>query len=220
MTELPLSLSVSTGDGMCVRMLERGTKIPASATRIFTTKRFMPSAVMAEIVMGERIRAKDNKRIRRVRLGGIKKSAGRIARISVTLEAGDDGTLVIQMFDYGSHHKKRKTVRDSRWVPSEEEVLAAVKEAEEHFEEERRIDGNCRLLGKARKTVLITDTLKRADKNSLTSDELADVKAKASDLKKRIKLKPENISEVDAKIINEEIKAVYKILEKTASADG
>ena len=219
MTELPLSLSVSTGDGMCVRMLERGTKVPASAARVFTTKRFMPSAVMAEVVMGERIRAKDNRRIKRVRVGGIKKSAGRIARISVKLEVGEDGALVIELFDYGSHHKKRKTVKEDKWLPSEEAVQAAVKEAEEHFDEERRIDGNCRLLGKARKAVLITDTLKRADRSSLAADELADVKAKTADLKKRMKLKPEDISEVDAKIINEEIKAVYKILEKITPSD-
>ena len=218
MTELPLSISVATRDGICVRMMERGTKVPASATRVFTTGRFLPTAVMAEVVLGERTWAKDNKRLKKVRVGGIKKSAGGIARISLKTEVLEDGTLLIELFDSGSHHKSKKKIRPEKWIPDADAVDAAVKAAEEHFEDDRRIDANCRIEGKARKTILIVNSLKRADRKLLTEQELADVRSKAKDLKKRIKVSPSKLSDVDAKIIQEEVAAVLKTLEKIDSS--
>lgn len=217
MTELPLSISVATKDGICVRMLERGTKVPASASRVFTTGRFLPTAVMAEIVMGERTWAKDNMRIKKVRVGGIKKSAGGIARITLKTEVLEDGTLLIELFDSGSHHKSKKKIRPEKWVPESETVDAAVKAAEEHYDDDRRIDANCRIEGKARKTILIVESLKRADRKKLTDEEWTDIREKTRDLKKRIKVRPSDLSEVDSKIIQEEISGVIKTLEKIDS---
>lgn len=220
MTELPLSLSVVNNDGISVRMLERGTKIPASAERVFTSGKFMPSAVMAEIVMGERTWAKDNKRIKRVRVGGIKKSAGNIARISLKLEVAEDGTLRIELFDYGSHHRSRRKVRAEKWIPEPEAAVAAAKEAEEHFEEDRMIDARCRLEGRARRAILIVATLKHADRKKLTTEERAELREKARDLRKRIKAKPADLTDVDAKIIQEEIAGIHKILEKVTAPES
>ncbi len=213
-----MSISVATKDGICVRMMERGTSVPASATRVFTTGRFLPTAVMAEIVLGERTWAKDNKRIKKVRVGGIKKSAGGIARVSLKTEVLEDGTLLIELFDYGSHHKSKKKIRAEKWVPDEGSVDAAVKAAEEHFDDDRRIDANCRIEGKARKTILIVNSLKRADRKQLTDDELSEVRSKTKDLKKRIRVSPSNLSDIDAKIILEENAGILKILEKIDSA--
>lgn len=218
MTELPLSISAVTRDGICVRMLERGTAVPASATRVFTTGKFLPSAVMAEIVLGERTWAKDNKRLKKVRVGGIKKSAAGIARISLKTEVLEDGTLLIELFDLGSHHKSRKKIRAEKWIPEAETVDAAIKAAEEHFEDDRRIDANSRIEGKARKTILIVDSLKRADRKLLSESEWTDVRGKTKDLKKRIRVKPSDLSDVDAKIIQEEIAGIQKILEKIDSS--
>ena len=214
MTELPLSLSIVTAEKMTVKMLEKGTPLPASKTRIFTAPNPLPGAIMIELVTGERFAAADNRRITRIRIGGIKKTVGDVARIAVKLEVANDGTISLEAFDYGSHHKKKKMI-GSDWLPTEEEVRAAVAEAEEYAEQETLLRDRNRLLSRAKATALSVRSVSRTDRENITAEEWSDLKEKAGELRSRIKkARAEDITDLDAKVITEQMKSIQNTLKK------
>lgn len=214
MTELPISLSIVTGDKMTVRMLERGTPLPASKTRIFTARTPLPNAVMIELVKGERFAASDNERIARIRIGGIKKTVGDVARIAVKVEVDEEGSIMLEAFDYGSHHKKTRLIGNT-WIPEEAEIERMVKEAEEFTEQEVLLRERWRLISRAKVTAQSVRSVNRTDREGMSKEEWADLKAKAKDLKNRTKkANAADLSEIDAKVINEEITSITNTLKQ------
>ncbi len=212
--ELPLSLSVVTDEKMTVKMIERGTALPASKTRIFTAGKPLPSAVMIELVAGERFAAKDNERIVRLRIGGIKKTVGNIARIAVKVEVSEDGTILFEAFDYGSHHKKSRVIQKS-WIPGEEKIAQILSSAQEAEEEETLLRDRCRLISRAKAAEMTVRSINKSDRASLSEEDYAYLKEKAADIRKRIrKADARNLSEIDSRVLGEEITSIRKILEK------
>ena len=210
--DLPLSLSIVTAEGMTVKMLERGTKLPASKTRIFTAKKPIPSAVMIELVMGERFDAKENGTLTKLRVGGIKKTVGDVVRIAVRLEVWADGRIELEAFDYGSHHKKTRILDDS-WLPDGVEINRAIASAQNVFEEESLLRERNRIISRAKATVLTVRSVNRADRSRFTAEQWNSIRQKTKDLERRTRrVKAENLGEVDAKVINEEINAVNQLI--------
>ena len=212
MSELPLSLSIVTGEKMTVKMLERGTVLPASKTRIFTTREPIPNAIMIELVTGERLIASANRRITRLRLGGIKKTVGGVARIAVKIEVNEALEIMIEAFDYGSHHKSRQTI-PSEWVPSAEETEKALSDAKGAEEEEYLIRERCLLIDRAKAAVRTVRSLTPQEREKVEPAALAELEEKTEDLKKRLKhADAMTIPEIEAKVIKEEMNAVLKTL--------
>ena len=215
--ELPLSLSIVTAEGMTVKMLERQTALPASKTRIFTTKKPVPTAVLIELVTGERFDAKENRKLTRIRIGGIKKTFGDVVRIAVRVDVKEDGQIEFEAFDYGSHHKKTR-ILDASWLPDEAEITRSVSSAKEVFEEESLLRERNRIISRAKATVLTVRSIKRADRARFTSEQWNEIRQKTKDLEHRTKrARAENLGDVDAKVISEEIASVNKLVHSVSS---
>jgi len=214
LTELPVSLSITTVHGIAVRVFEKGTPLPAVRTQLFTSPKPVPAAVMIELSAGERLRAAGNKRLARLRLGGIKKSIGDIVRIAVKTEVKDDGEIYFDVFDYGSDHKKTKIISPD-WIPSQEEIKAAEEEAEKYYEEDCHDRDKVKIIYRAK---ALTDrglSLKKTDREKIGDEEADEIKQAAKALSAKIRhKKPFKLGPIDEKTIAEYSKNLEDMLRK------
>lgn len=214
MTELPVSLSITTVHGISVRVFEKGTQLPAVRTQLFTSPKPVPAAVMIELSAGERLRAEGNKRLARLRLGGIKKSIGDIVRIAVKTEVKADGEIHFEVFDYGSHHKKTRIISPD-WIPSEEERKAAEEEAARFYEEDCHDRDKVKVIYRAKALVDRGLSLKKADRENISDEEAKEIEAAAKALKSKIRhKKPYKLGPIDEKTISEYSRNLEEMLRK------
>ena len=213
MTELPLSLSIVTAEGLVCRMLEKGTGLPASKTRVFTSPKKIPAAVAIELVMGERENAKADKTLIKLRLPGVKRTVGRVVRIAVKLDVSEEGNITLEAFDYGSHHKRARTLEKDKWIPSEEEIKAAVDDAQAAYEEESLIRERCRNIDRAKNLIIKIRTIDRSDREKYTPQEWNELKKRTAAFRKRVaKLNYKNMTPVDDKSLPDEINAISALV--------
>lgn len=193
-------------------MLERGTELPAVKTRIFTTKEPIPDAVMVELVLGERLIASANQRIARIRVGGIKKTVGGVARIAVKLEVTEFAEISLEAFDYGSHHKN-SIIIGNEWLPGTDDIKAALEDARASEEEENKIRESCRLIDRAKASVRVVNSLSNSDREGLSEADYSALKEKTKDLRKRLqKARPEKLTDIELKVITEEMNSINQML--------
>lgn len=214
MTELPVSLSVTTVHGIAVRVFEKGTQLPAVRTQLFTSPKPVPAAVMIELSAGERLRAEGNKRLARLRLGGVKKSIGNIVRIAVKTDVREDGEIYFEVFDYGSHHKKTKIISPD-WIPSEEEIKTAAEEAEKFYEEDCHDRDKVKVIYRAKALSERGLSLSKADREKIGEEEADEIKIAAKALRSKIRhKKPLNLGPIDEKTIYEYSRNLEEMLRK------
>ena len=214
MTELPVSLSITTVHGIAVRVFEKGTQLPAVRTQLFTSPKPVPAAVMIERSAGERLRAEGNKRLARLRLGGVKKSIGDIVRIAVKTDVRANGEIHFEVFDYGSHHKKTKVI-SPEWIPSAEEVKAAAEEAEKFFEEDCHDRDKVKVIYRAQALSDRGLSLSKTDREKIGDEEADEIKKAARALRSKIKhKKPFSLGPIDEKTISEYSRNLEEMLRK------
>jgi len=94
LSSLPLSIGVRTLDGLCERLLVRGSVLPARAERIFTTTDDNQASAQIMLYMGERPFCDSNRLLGSIILEGLPESSYRsFVQLEVVLEAGLDGFL-------------------------------------------------------------------------------------------------------------------------------
>lgn len=206
--ELPLSLSIVTADGMSCKVLERGTHLPASKAIVFSTGKTIPPSVCVEIMAGERLMAKSNISIKKLRLPGIRKTVGEVARIAVKVDVSDDGTIALEAFDYGSHHKASCIIEPS-WIPDEATINASLRDTSLHKDDDNFFSLCCTALTRADAMADRVASFDKAKKEKYTKEELQDLKMTAKELKKTAKkLKAENMSRYEFNELNSEVESL------------
>ena len=95
----PLSLGIETYGGIMGRIIDRNTRIPLSATEIFTTYVDNQTGVEVHVLQGEREMAADNRSLAHFTLKGIPPQPAGLPRIGVTFTLDADGILQVTARD-------------------------------------------------------------------------------------------------------------------------
>ncbi|PWU14591.1 MAG: molecular chaperone DnaK [Chlamydiae bacterium] len=134
---IPLTLGIETLGGVLTPIVERNTTIPTKKTQTFSTAADNQPAVTIIVLQGERKMAKDNKEIGRFDLTDIPPAPRGMPQIEVAFDIDANGILHVSAKDAKSG-KEQKIRIEAKSGLSEDEIQRALKDAEEHKEEDKK----------------------------------------------------------------------------------
>ncbi len=133
----PLSLGIETLGGICTKMIERNTTIPATKSQVYSTAADNQPSVEIHILQGEREMASDNKSLGRFTLDGISPAPRGVPQIEVTFDIDANGIVNVKAIDKATNKEQKITITSSTNL-SDEDIDKAVKEAEQFAEEDKK----------------------------------------------------------------------------------
>lgn len=133
----PLSLGIETLGGVMTRLIEKNTTIPTRKSQIFSTAADNQPAVSIHVLQGEREMAASNKTLGRFELVGIPPAPRGVPQIEVTFDIDANGIVNVQAKDTATGKEQSIQITASSGL-TQEEIDAAVKEAEMHAEEDKQ----------------------------------------------------------------------------------
>ena len=133
----PLSLGIETLGGVCTKLIERNTTIPTSKSQVFSTAADNQTAVDIHVLQGERQFARDNKTLGRFELVGIAPAPRGIPQIEVTFDIDANGIVSVRSMDKATNKSQSITITASSNL-TEDDINAAVKDAEKYAEEDMK----------------------------------------------------------------------------------
>ncbi len=132
----PLSLGIETLGGVCTKLIERNTTIPVQKTQVFSTAADNQTSVEIHVLQGERDMAAYNKTLGRFNLTGIPPAPRGVPQIEVKFDIDRNGIVHVSAKDLGTGNEQNITITASSNL-SDEEIDAAVKEAEKFAAEDK-----------------------------------------------------------------------------------
>lgn len=134
---IPLTLGIETLGGVMTPLVERNTTIPTQKKQIFSTAADNQPAVTIVVLQGERKMAKDNKEIGRFDLTDIPPSPRGMPQIEVAFDIDADGILHVSAKDVATGKSQKIRIEAVSGL-NEEEIKRAIRDAEDHAEEDRK----------------------------------------------------------------------------------
>jgi molecular chaperone DnaK len=198
----PLSLGIETLGGVCTRLIERNTTIPANKSQVFSTAADGQTSVDIHVLQGEREFAHDNKTLGRFQLTGIPPAPRGVPQIEVKFDIDANGIVHVSAKDLGTGNEQKITITASTNL-NDDEIDKAVKEAEKFAKDDKKKKEDIEVRNNADSMVY------QAEK---TLKDLGD-KVEAAD-KSKIEAEINKVKEVLKGTDNEQIKSATEALSK------
>ncbi|HLI61108.1 MAG TPA: Hsp70 family protein, partial [Solirubrobacteraceae bacterium] len=186
--------------GVMTKLIERNTTIPTRKSEVFSTAEDNQPSVEIHVLQGEREMASYNKSLGKFQLTGIPPAPRGIPQIEVAFDIDANGIVNVSAKDLGTGKEQKIEIRSGAGL-SDEEIKRMVADAESHAEEDKRQ----RELAEARNTAenaayqaerqlnelgdAVDSSSKeeiesaiKAVRESLTSEDAAEIKSKADAL--------------------------------------
>ena len=182
----PLSLGIETMGGVCTRLIERNTTIPAKKSQIFSTAADNQTSVEVNVLQGEREMAAANKSLGRFHLDGIAPARRGVPQIEVTFDIDANGIVNVSAKDLGTGKEQHITITSSTNM-SKEDIEKAVKEAEQFAAEDAKIKEAVETRNQADQMVYQAEKTIADMGDKVPESELTGVKAAIEKLKETLK---------------------------------
>ncbi len=182
----PLSLGIETLGGVCTKLIERNTTIPANKSQIFSTAADGQTSVEIHVLQGEREMAAYNKTLGRFQLTGIPAAPRGVPQIEVTFDIDANGIVHVSAKDLGTGNMQDITITASTNL-SDEEIDKAVKEAEQYAAEDKKNKEAVEIRNQADGLVYNCERTLNELGDKIASDDKARVQAEADAVKEALK---------------------------------
>ena len=127
----PMSLSIETVGGVATKLVDRNTTLPTRYSRVFSTAAPYQRDVEINVLQGERPMARDNKRIGKFKLKGIRRAPAGVPQIEVNFDIDPNGILKVSAKDLDTGKEQSITITaDDRM--SDIEIEQAMRDAQQY----------------------------------------------------------------------------------------
>ncbi|MGN1451678.1 MAG: molecular chaperone DnaK [Eubacteriales bacterium] len=212
----PLSLGVETLGGVCTKLINRNTTIPTKKSQVFSTAADGQTSVEIHVLQGEREMARDNKTLGMFHLDGISPAPRGIPQIEVTFDIDANGIVNVSAKDLGTGKEQHITIT-SQTTMSKEDIDRAVREAEAHADEDKKIREAAETRNQAEQLVYQSEKTLSEIGDKLPADELQPVRDEIEKTKEALK---GDDTEAIKSASDALTKAFYTVSEKLYKATG
>ena len=134
---IPISLGIETEGGVCTKIMEKNTAIPASRSRIFTNSADDQGTMNIHVLQGERASAALNMTLAGFDLSGISPGKRGEAFVEVRFDINADGILHVSARDLHTESSNAIRVSPRFYGLTDDEIERMNKEALECMEKDR-----------------------------------------------------------------------------------
>jgi molecular chaperone DnaK len=210
----PLSLGIETMGGVCTRMIERNTTIPAKKAQVYSTAEDNQTAVTIRVLQGERPMAADNIELGRFDLVDIPPARRGTPQIEVTFDIDANGIVHVHAKDKGTGKEQSIKITAKNKL-SDSDIDKMVKQAEQFAEEDKKRKEAAEVKNQADTLAYSTEQALKDYGSKVSDDEKKKIEAKIVDLKEaqktddaeKIKKAMEELSQAAQKLAEEVYKA-------------
>ncbi len=212
----PLSLGIETLGGVFNKIIERNTTIPVSKSQTYTTAADGQTSVEIHVLQGEREMAASNTTLGRFVLDGISPAPRGVPQIEVTFDIDANGIVNVTAKDKGTGKEQHITIQSSTNM-SKEDIDRAVKDAEMHAEEDRKLKETVEIRNRAETTVFQSKKAMDDAGDKLTDADKAPVQAAIAKLEETLKSGTTEAIKADTEALE---KALYELSSKLYQQPG
>eukprot|EP00823_Brevimastigomonas_motovehiculus_P008848 TRINITY_DN82_c2_g1_i1.p1 TRINITY_DN82_c2_g1~~TRINITY_DN82_c2_g1_i1.p1 ORF type:complete len:705 (+),score=246.34 TRINITY_DN82_c2_g1_i1:48-2117(+) len=208
----PLSLGIETLGGVFTRLITRNTTIPTKKSQVFSTAADGQTQVGIRVLQGEREMASDNKLLGQFDLVGIPPSPRGIPQIEVTFDIDANGIVHVSARDKQTGKEQAITIQASGGL-SKDEIEKAVRDAEQHAENDKRKKEVVELKNNADWVCTKTEKSIEEHKSKLSAEVIEAINTELKTLKKMME-----DANVDPKLLKEQMEKVNQASLKIGEA--
>jgi molecular chaperone DnaK len=219
----PLSLGIETMGGVCTRMIERNTTIPAKKSQIYSTADDNQTAVTIRVLQGERPMAADNMELGRFDLVDIPPARRGIPQIEVTFDIDANGIVHVNAKDKGTGKEQSIKITAKNKL-SDNDIEKMVKQAEQFAAEDTKRKEAAEVKNQADTLAYSTEQALKNYGSKVSDDDKKKIEAKIVELRdaektndaEKMKKAMEELSQAAQKLAEE----VYKEEQAKGGADA
>ncbi len=216
---IPLTLGIETLGGVLTPLVERNTTIPTQKKQVFSTASDNQPAVTIVVLQGERKMAKDNKEIGRFDLTDIPPAPRGVPQIEVAFDIDADGILHVSARDVQSGKQQKIRIEATSGL-SEAEIQKAIKDAEAHAEEDKRLKEEIDVKNEADALVFRAEKSIKEFKDKLPAEIVSDIESKIHAVKKALESKEISAIKAAAEELSSHMQKIGEELQKASAAQG
>ena len=182
----PLSLGIETMGGVCTRMIERNTTIPAKKAQVYSTADDNQSAVTIRVLQGERQMSADNVELGRFDLVDIPPAPRGIPQIEVTFDIDANGIVHVHAKDKGTGKEQSIQITAKNKL-SDDEIEKMVKAGEQFADEDQKRKESAELKNQTDTLIYSTEKALKEHGDKVSEDDKKKIEAKLEELKEAAK---------------------------------